>query len=413
MSAQLQALHASGQFDHHAPSAQDRQGDFKGFGMSLFFNHDKEQGLRYVSSLHVIARLSKLFSESETPFLHYRVMENLFCQCFNAQNLSRSDTAFDAKIGNFGIGLKTFTCHTNAKIEKIAEFNKSSHILRGTQNPIELAYQLAYFRNERILSARDVYGIQNACYHIIARDHNKLMFFETDYAPIDINQIGNIHSTPKSLRFSDGCNEYYFNYSKSVLQRKFYIPSDCPSVSVQILDNPFDLLLSLQNHLWGNITTPKIAGRDYVILPLYSPKTHAVPERSGLNQWNAGGRARKYGEVYIPVPAQIHQLAPHFFPPRDTPFDLKTPLGQILQAKLCQDNSKALMSNPNNALANWLLKTVLRLQEGELTAYEKMQILGLDCVVIEKIQEGVYSIDIRPLGSYEKFIQDCMGVEFV
>ncbi|WP_324732328.1 phospholipase D-like domain-containing protein [Helicobacter felis] len=150
-----------------------------------------------------------------------------------------------------------------------------------------------------------------------------------------------------------------------------------------------------------------------MILPLYSPKTHAVPERTGLNQWNAGGRARKYGEVYIPVPAQIHQLVRNFFPPRDTPFELRTPLGQILQAKLCQDNSKALMSNPNNALANWLLKTVLRLQEAELATYEKMAVLGFDCVVIEKIQEGVYSIDIRPLGSYEKFIQDCMGVEFV
>ncbi len=71
------------------------------------------------------------------------------------------------------------------------------------------------------------------------------------------------------------------------------------------------------------------------------------------------------------------------------------------------------MSNPNNALANWLLKTVLRLQEAELATYEKMAVLGFDCVVIEKIQEGVYSIDIRPLGSYERFIQDCMGVEFV
>ncbi|CCF81693.1 phospholipase D-like domain-containing protein [Helicobacter bizzozeronii] len=379
--------------------------------MSIFFFQDRQRSLSYVDSLHVITSLSKLFSESETPFLHYRVMENLFCACFNAQNLSRSDTAFDAKIENFGIGLKTFTCHANAKIEKIAEFNKSSHILRGAQSPIELAHKLAHLRNERIQLAKDLYGIKNACYHIIVRDHNKLMFFETDYAPIDINQIGNIHSTPKSLRFSDGCNEYHFNYSKSVLQRKFYIPPNCPSIQVQILDNPFDLLLSLQNHLWGNTTTPKIAGRDYVILPLYSPKTHAVPEHSGLNQWNAGGRARKYGEVYISVPAQIHQLAPYFFPPRDTPFDLRTPLGESLCAKLCQDNSKALMSNPNDALANWLLKTALRLQEGELATYERMEVLGFDCVMVEKIQEGVYSIDIRPLGSYEKFIQDCMGVE--
>ncbi|GMB92782.1 hypothetical protein NHP200010_04930 [Helicobacter bizzozeronii] len=52
------------------------------------------------------------------------------------------------------------------------------------------------------------------------------------------------------------------------------------------------------------------------------------------------------------------------------------------------------------------------MQEGDLATYERMEVLSFDCV-IEKIQEGVYSIDIRPLDSYEKFIQDCMGVECI
>ncbi|WP_162145194.1 hypothetical protein [Helicobacter bizzozeronii] len=51
------------------------------------------------------------------------------------------------------------------------------------------------------------------------------------------------------------------------------------------------------------------------------------------------------------------------------------------------------------------------MQEGDLATYERMEVLGFDRVVVEKIQEGVYSIDIRPLGSYENFIQNCMGVE--
>lgn len=42
------------------------------------------------------------------------------------------------------------------------------------------------------------------------------------------------------------------------------------------------------------------------------------------------------------------------------------------------------MSNPNDDLSNWILKKVLRLQEGELVTYEKMQNLGFDCVIIEK-----------------------------
>ena len=55
---------------------------------------------------------------------------------------------------------------------------------------------------------------------------------------------------------------------------------------------------------------------------------------------------------------------PRFFPPRDTPFDLILPDGKILNAKVCQDNSKALMTNPNLALGDWLLRNVLNLKEG-------------------------------------------------
>lgn len=379
--------------------------------MKSFFTLDKEKSSNYVESLQIVSSLSKLFSENDTPFLHYRVMENLFCQCFQAENLSRSDTAYDAKIGNLGIGLKTFVCNKNASIEKVAEFNKDSQILKAKIDSDELAKTLAILRNERIQLANDLYGITNSIYHIIARDTNKLIFFETDYEKINIANIRNIKDTKASLSFCDGINEYYFNRSKSVLQRKFYIPQQFSSVDIKILDNPFDFLLLLKDNLLETTAIkPKIAGIDYIILPLYSTKSgeKIVPKKSGLNQWNAGGRKRKYGEVYIPVPIKIHQLYPNFFPSRDTPFTLKTPLNENLQVKLCQDNSKALMSNPNDDLSNWILKKVLRLQEREIATYEKMQNLGFDCVIIEKKQNLEYSIDIMPLGSYEKFIENLL-----
>ena len=376
--------------------------------MKSFFKLDREKSLNYVESLRIISSLSKLFSENSIPFLHYRAMENLFCQCFQAENLSRSDTAYDAKIGNLGIGLKTFICNKKASIEKVAEFNKDSQILKTKVN-IELAKTLAILRNERIQLANDLYGITNSIYHIIARDTNRLIFFETDYEKINIDNIRDIKDTKASLSFYDGVNEYYFNRSKSVLQRKFYIPQKFSSVDIKILENPFEFLLLLKDNLLeANVIEPKIAGVDYVILPLYSTKSKEknVSEKSGLNQWNAGGRKRKYGEVYIPVPTKIHQLCPNFFPFRDIPFTLRTPLNENLQVKLCQDNSKALMSNPNDDLANWLLKKALRLREGEIATYEKMQNLGFDCVIIEKKENGIYNIDIRPLDSYEKFIND-------
>jgi hypothetical protein len=36
-------------------------------------------------------------------------------------------------------------------------------------------------------------------------------------------------------------------------------------------------------------------------------------------------------------------------------FNLQIPTGEIFSAKVCQENSKALMTNPNKALSDWLL----------------------------------------------------------
>lgn len=367
-----------------------------------FYALDREQNKNYAKSLRIIAKLSRLFSDSATPYLYYRTMENLFCSCFGFENLARSDTAYDARLNGLGVGLKTFICHSNASIEKVAEFNKDSSFLHRQLEKRDLAQKLASLRNKRIESANEIYGIREAMYHIIARREGKLLFFETDYAPIHISNIRNIKQNKASLSFYDGVNEYIFNYSKSVLQRKFYIPKNPHILKVEIANNPFELLLSLQD-LQAQASTP-IAGVDYVILPLYSTKDKKVAERSGLNQWNAGGRARKWGELYLPVPSKIHKRFPSFFPPRDTSFTLTTPSGQNLSAKLCQSGRKALMSNPNTDLAQWLLQTALRYKEGELITYERMLELGFDSVCITKHSGFHFSIDIAPLGSYEGFI---------
>ena len=374
--------------------------------MSRFFSQKN-----YVESLEIISSLSRLFSESSAPFLHYRVMENLFCTCFDAQNLSRSDTAYDAKIDTLGIGLKTFLCPKDSSLEKIAEFNKDSNTLKNIQDSRDLAEKLATLRNARMQLANDLYGIESSLYHIIARRENELVFFESDYDKINISNLQNIKHSKSSLIFSDGQNEYFFNHSKSVLQRKFKIPKDFCSLNIKIVENPFEMLLLLKDRiLSAEQIKPKIAGVDFVILPLYSTKgVKNVPTKSGLNQWNASGRERNFDEVYIPVPKEIHNLYPHFFPARDEPFVLQTPLGENLSAKLCQDNAKALMSNPNSALANWLLRKILKLKQGELATLETLENLGFDSVVVEKQEslqgEKVYRIDIMPLDSYQKFIE--------
>jgi len=372
--------------------------------MKSFAQIDIDNSGEYLKLLSAISKLSGLFSESNIPFINYRVAENIFCKSFNANNLSRSDTAFDAKYQTLGVGLKTFTSPSNNKTEKIAEFNSLSKILKELSGK-ELALKLAEYRNERIELANRLYDIDNSLYHIIARREKELLLFETDYSYIDIDNIKSVKNKDASLYFEDGKNEYSFNYSKSTLFRKFNIPQKAYKLPIEIIEDPYELIINLfENRKLEMKKSAKIS--DYVILPLYGikDKKKFVFEKSGLNQWNASGRKRDFGEVYIPIPIEIHNKFPNFFPERDIEFKLEIPTGQIFKASICQDNSKALMTNPNNALSDWLLRKVFELKEGELATIEKMNKLGFDSVIIDKIGNNIYKIDKAKSDSYPDFI---------
>ena len=307
--------------------------------MKSFAEIDQENNGNYLKLLSAVSKLSGLFSESSIPFINYRVAENIFCRSFNADNLSRSDTAFDANYNSIGVGLKTFTCPSGNSTEKVAEFNSLSRVLKDFKQK-DLAFKLAEFRNERINLANRVYDIENSLYHIVARREKELVLFETDYEHIDIKNINSVKQNSASLQFEDGKNFYSFNFSKSTLFRKFIIPDFAFRMPIDILEDPYSLLLELFE---DKVLKEKVEEKEFVILPLYGYKNKEkfVFEKSGLNQWNAGGRKRDFGEIYIPIPIEIHKKFPNFFPPRDQKFNLKVPNDEILSAKVCQDNSKA------------------------------------------------------------------------
>lgn len=362
----------------------------------------------YIAYLKAICSLSRLFSESNTPYLHYRIAENIFCKAFKAENLSRDDLAYDARIGEIGIGLKTFI-DKGTNSEKITELNIFSNQLKRLSGK-DLAIRLSELRNERIEFANRTYGIKSAIYHCVARKKQLLKIFESSYDLIDIDDIKKIKTQEASISFEDGKNEYSFNFSKTTLFKKFYTPQDALIVDIEILDDPLQLIHQLFNQQIKRLTKREIAGVNFVVLPLYSLRESkvghkVVPEKSGLNQWNAGGRTRDVGEVYIPVPNIIHSKYLKFFPDRETPFNLHVPTTETLSTKLCQENSKALMTNPNNALSDWLLRKVLNLKEGELLTYDKLKLLGIDSVRITKIDNQNYKIDFAKIDSYEKFIE--------
>lgn len=367
----------------------------------------KEQ---YYRLLQVNAALSRLFSDSPTPFLQYRVVENAYCRSFGATNLSRSDTAFDAQIGDVGIGLKTFICGGNKSLEKVAEFNALAPSFRDLKGR-ELAEWVLTLRNERIQLAQNLYGVHDAIYHIVARRSGELVLFDSNYKQADTTLISDIHDNGKAVRFCLGEELYSFNRSKSTLYREFILPEQVQHLPIEIIDDPFELLLQLFDQQ-GSAHKAQLKEKRQVILPLYSTQGKQgkkVPERSGLNQWNARGRRRSYGEVYIPIPQEVHRREPGFFPRRDEPFVLRLPTGELLQAKVCQEGNKALMTNPNDAIADWLLRKLFRLEEGELLTRKHLDELGFDAVVITdegSSDEGerLYAIDKAPLGSYESFV---------
>ena len=74
----------------------------------FYLNQNNSRKKEYKRNLELIGSLSNLFSESDVPFLHYRIAETLFCKSFDAEDLSRSDLSADAKKGEIGIGIKTF-----------------------------------------------------------------------------------------------------------------------------------------------------------------------------------------------------------------------------------------------------------------------------------------------------------------
>lgn len=373
--------------------------------MISFAKIDEQNNGNYLKLLKAVSKLSGLFSESSIPFINYRVAENIFCRSFNAANLSRSDTAFDANYNSIGVGVKTFVCNSNNSTEKVAEFNSLSKVL-ATYHGKDLAYKLAEYRNERIELAKRLYNIESSLYHIVARKESELVLFETDYEKIDIANIHSVKHNSASLQFNDGNNLYSFNYSKSTLFRKFYIPNNAFKLPIEILEDPYSLLLELfEDKVLKPAKNKLIRGVNFVILPLYGYKKNVkyVFEKSGLNQWNAGGRKRDMGEVYIPIPSEIHYHFPDFFPKRDQPFDLIIPTGEVFSAKVCQDNSKALMTNPNKALSEWLLRRVFKIKEGHLLTIERMNELGFDSVILYKNENGTYEIDKAKINSYEQF----------
>lgn len=370
----------------------------------MFFDHQiQNQRQEYLSFLKTVGGLSNLFSDSNVPYLYYRIAEKIFCRAFDAEDLSRSDVSVDAKKGRLGIWLKTFLAGNGRTLQKVAEFNADRPLYENL-TPDRLVRKIAYLRNERITFTQATHELTNSIYHCVLREEGRFVLFEENMDMIEIENIRSVKKSASSISFTDGLHEYSFSLSKSTLMKRFCTNQE-PRLQVLEIDLLEDPLFALRwlftiDFLQEASDTSIL---ETVYLPLYG-RNHIVYPKSGLNQRNAWWRARHADEIYIPIPVEIHHHFPDFFPWRESHFDLHLPNGNTMRAKVCQDWGKALMSESNRELGHWILREVLRIHEWTLVTNKTLDILGIDSVRIDKRSDWSFDINFAKKGSYDDFV---------
>ncbi|UOE53599.1 restriction endonuclease PLD domain-containing protein [Cytobacillus oceanisediminis] len=378
----------------------------------MFFDkQSQEEQKEYIKLLQVVGSLSNLFSESRTPYLYYRAAENIFCRALNANNLSRGDISFDAFKGSVGIGLKTFVHGNGKKFEKVAEFNKDIEKFRGL-NEENIMLKIAELRNNRIAATERAHNTSKKIYHLVTRKDGMFEIHEEEMHYIDLASIklDRKKTTDKNIFFKDKYNHYKFYIAKSTLYKQFLCNNPIAKFDVEVLDDPFQLLLTDQSEEYY-IAHEQDEKFEQIYLPLYSARSGKVEEKSGLNQWNAGGRDRHEDEVYIPIPSWIHQQFEGFFPydphsDEKEPFILVLPDGKEIDAKVCQSGGKGFMSKPNKLLGHWILRTILQVPVGRLVTYEDLDRVGIDSALVTKIDDYRFKINFASKGSYADFEEE-------
>ena len=377
-----------------------------------------EKQKSYKRMLKIVGRLSRLFSTAEEPYLYYRAHENIFAKYFDVENNARSDDSADAysKTG-IGIGLKTWVGSDNQKVAEFGRLRPQYENLKG----IDLVKKIAEYRNKRITTTMNAHGLNKMLYHIVKRVPNEMLIYEARFEMIDISNIkvDEKRGTENSIYFNDGKHTYKFSRSKNTLYMIFDDMELLDKFKVDIEADPYEFLEFMvaekEDYLLISNTINKIS-KPQLCLRLYSVKKGEkyIPLHSGLNQWN-GSRSqhdkktgelkstpRNRNELYIPYPKEDRNRG-EFFPERNKSFSLLLPDGKWIKAKVCQDDGKAIMSNPNSELGKWLLRDVFELEEGTLVTYEMLKEFGIDSVIFTKLGECEYSIDFCSLGTYEKF----------
>ena len=410
--------------------------------MSVWQRYPKEERQRYIQFWQIYGALSNLFRQKKgdlIPYLDSKFQETVFDKIFsNSENKDIGNTPHDilSVFGDerIGVGLKTWV-NSKPSFQKVMQLKRFQNEINAIKNSEELAYKISEIKNQRMIQDYARLGLSedSNVYHYVTRDKGSFTINECAYPLVDLNNLRDFQLEKSSISWSDGKKEYKYTFADSQILQKFDI-AEQETFEIQIIQDPFEFLLNA----YQEFISPYQEKIVEIYLPLYSYKYKTVKAHSGLNSWNgspkSGNTPRPLNEVYIPVPIEFHRKHPDFFVPdiepylkenrkkrTDNPhFRLQLPNGKTIPASLTGDNMKNLQSgsltekDENNkkygqsALGYWLLREVLKLEEGEKVTLEHLHKMETDCVRLWR-KKGDYSlihIDFAPIGAFEKFMND-------
>lgn len=413
--------------------------------MSIWSKYDEKQREEYISFLKMYGSLSALFnqksSETGAPYLDSKFQETIYARSFASQEVDIGNTPHDV-CSTFedgykvGIGIKTFL-NSSPSYQKVMQMKSSKQEIEKFNNENskkELAKIIAVIKNNKLDADYGRLGLneEGNIYHYVTRDKGKMIIQETSYPKIDISTLKVGKLTSSSFMFKDENKEYKYTFADSQVWMKFGTKEDTKILSeidIDILSDPFDFLKNAFDEFQEK-SADRQRNKNYTYLPLYSYKQKKVNFKSGINAFNGApktknGFHRPIAEVYIPIPKDYWRKHPFWFNPKidmrdykkykkDTGlssyrFSLHLPNGKVYPALIGQQGFKALETDPQSALGEWLLYDVLKLSKGEIVTDEKLSEVGFDSVKLWRNDPLDYSniwIDFAHTGSFEQYMED-------
>lgn len=265
-------------------------------------------------------------------------------------------------------------------------------------------YLIDCFAKETNLSSQDIYSNTFIYFKIISEVYSKYWNKKNekglhDSFIVKTNGIGALLLFLKELVSEIGLPIDNRNVYRNLFETKSNFPWDS--------DKYFGTGKKVQNQIKEDLSEFYNFDKEKndLCLRLFIEKANGektVPEKSGLNQWNAGGRVRNPNEVYIPYPV-LDRNKGVFFPGKDISFELELPNNETISAKVCQQDGKAIMSNPNSTLGKWLLRDVLKISEGDIVTFDLLKEKNVESLIFTKINDSKYKVRVGSFGSYNNY----------